>query len=174
MTTNWTSPNTITQYAETGGETAHIDWLDTDGFCGLKELDGNSVRTTRDLVHIARDPRHDIKEKTYYLKITNFNFVNLPPTLSGVELKLSMNRLGRITDDTVQLCYNNEPIGDNHASLVLDLTKYYGGETNKWNTNLTMTDIQNSSFGVILRFQSHPDWPHKSSPLIEAVQLRIH
>ena len=85
-----------------------------------------------------------------------------------------MNRLGRITDETIQLCYNNESIGDNHASLALDLTKYYGGDTNKWNTNLTMTDIQNSSFGVILRFQSHPDWPHKNSPLIEAVQLRIH
>ena len=48
------------------------------------------------------------------------------------------------------------------------------GNTNKWNTNLTMTDIQNSLFGVIIRFQSYTDWPYKSSPLIEAVRLRIH
>ena len=85
-----------------------------------------------------------------------------------------MNRLGRITDETVQLCRNNELIGDNHASLNLDLIKIYGSDTDNWNTNLTMSNIQNSSFGVVLRFQSHPNWPHKSSPLIDAVELRIH
>jgi hypothetical protein len=174
MTTNWTLPRTITQYAETGGEDAHVSWLEVNDFHGLKNLDGKSVRTTRDLIHIAREPRHDIKEKTYYLKLTNFNFVNLPATLSGIELKLSMNRVGRITDETIQLCRNDDLVGDNHASLNLDLIKIYGSETDNWNTNLTMSDIQNSSFGVVIRFQSHPNWPHKSSPLIDAVELRIH
>ena len=174
MTTNWTLPRTITQYAEVGGEDAHVSWQETDDFHGLKDLDGKSVRTARDLIHIAREPRHDLTEKTYYLKLTNFNFVNLPATLSGIEIKLSMNRLGRITDETIQLCRNNELVGDNHASLNLDLIKIYGSETDNWNTNLTMSDIQNSSFGVVIRFQSHPNWPHKSSPLIDAVELRIH
>ena len=80
MTTNWTLPRTITQYAEVGGEDAHVSWQETDDFHGLKDLDGKSVRTTRDLIHIAREPRHDLTEKTYYLKLTNFNFVNLPTT----------------------------------------------------------------------------------------------
>ena len=54
MTTNWTLPRTITQYAEVGGEDAHVSWQETDDFHGLKDLDGKSVRTTRDLIHIAR------------------------------------------------------------------------------------------------------------------------
>ena len=174
MTTNWTLPRTVVQYAEQGGEDAHVSWLETDNFAGLKSVDGKSVRTSRDLVHIAREPRHDVTEKTYYLKLTNFNFINLPTTLSGIELKISMNRLGRITDETIQLCRNNDLIGINHASLNLDPKKIYGSETDNWNTNLTMSDIQNSSFGVVIRFQSHPNWPHKSSPLIDAVELRIH
>jgi hypothetical protein len=85
MTTTWTLPNTVVQYAEQGGEAAHVSWLETDNFAGLKSVDGKSVRTSRDLVHIAREPRHDTTEKTYYLKLTNFNFVNLPTTLSGIE-----------------------------------------------------------------------------------------
>lgn len=174
MTTNWTLPTNVIQYAEEGGEDAHISWLETNNFHSLKDFDGKSVRTTRDLVHIARDPRHDILQKTYYLKLTGFNFSNLPVTLSGIEMRLSINRYGRITDDTIQLCYNNVLIGDNHASLNLDLIKIYGSGTDNWNTNLTMSDIQNSSFGVAIRFQSHPNWPHRSSPLIDAVELRIH
>lgn len=174
MTTNWTLPRSVTQYSEPGGEAVHIPWLDADDFYGLKNLDGKSIRTTRDLLHIAREPRHDVKEKTYYLKITNFNFINLPITLTGIELKLSMNRLGRITDETIQLFLNDELIGDNHASLDLNLIKIYGSETDTWNTTLTMSDIQNSSFGVVIRLQSHPKWPHKSSPLIDAVELRIY
>jgi hypothetical protein len=174
MTTNWTLPTNVIQYAEEGGEDAHISWLETNNFHSLKDFDGKSVRTTRDLVHIARDPRHDILQKTYYLKLTGFNFSNLPVTLSGIEMRLSINRYGRITDDTIQLCYNNVLIGDNHASLNLDLIKIYGSETDNWNTNLTMSDIQNSSFGVIIRFQSHPNWPHKNSPLVDSVELRIH
>lgn len=174
MTTEWTLPNTITQYAEVGGEDAHVSWLEVDNFSSLKGVDNKSVRTTRDLLHIAREPRHDTTEKTYYLKITNFNFTRLPQTLSGIELKISMNRVGRITDDTVQLCLNNDLKGLNHASPDLSLIKVYGSETDMWETNLNMQDIQHPSFGIVLRFQSHPYWPHKSTPLVDSVELRIH
>ena len=174
MTTEWTLPNTVTQYAELGGEDAHVSWLEVDNFSSLKGVDSKSVRTTRDLLHIAREPRHDTTEKTYYLKITNFNFTRLPQTLSGIELKISMNRVGRITDETVQLCLNNDLKGLNHATRDLNLIKVYGSETDMWETNLNMQDIQNPSFGIILRFQSHPSWPHKSTPLVDSVELRIH
>lgn len=174
MTTEWTLPRTVTQYAEPGGEDGHVTWLEVDSFSSLKAFDGKSVRTTRDLLHIAREPRHDITEKSYYLKITNFNFTALPQTLSGIELKISMNRVGRITDETVQLCLNNDLIGLNRATADLSLIKTFGNEADMWGTNLTMQDIQNLSFGIVLRFQSHPDWPHKSTPLIDSVELRIH
>jgi hypothetical protein len=174
MTSNWALPRNITQYAEEGAEDAHVSWLETNNFNGLKNLDAKSVRTTRDLLHIARDPKIDLTEKTYFLKVTNFNFQNLPQTVTGIELRLSMNRYGRITDDTIQLCLNDNLIGSNNADLNLDLKKIYGGENTLWDTTLTTTQITDPSFGVVLRFKSHPRWPHRCSPLIDAVELRIH
>lgn len=174
MTTEWTLPTTIIQYAEPGGEDAHVPWFNVDNFHGLKSLDGKAVRTSRDLFHTARDPRHDLTDKTYYLNLTGFNFTNLPTTISGIEMRLSINRYGRITDETIQLCLNDALIGENQASLDLEVKKIYGGENFLWNGNLTIQDVQDSSFGVSLRFQSHPHWPHRSSPLIDAVELRIH
>lgn len=174
MTSNWALPRTISQYAEDGGESAHISWEEIDNFSALKSLDGKSVKTTSDLIHIARDPKSDIKQKTYYLKITNFNFENLPSELNGIELKLSMKRHGRITDETVQLTLNDQLIGSNQADLDLLPVKIFGGENSLWNSTLSINDILNPTFGIALRFQSHPRWPHKSSPFIDAVELRIH
>ncbi len=174
MTSNWALPRTISQYAEEGGESAHISWEEIDSFSSLKTLDGKSIKTTKDLVHIARDPKADIRQKTYFLKVTNFNFENVPSNINGIELRISMKRHGRITDETVQLTLNNQLVGSNQASLDLAPIKLFGGENLLWDSTLSTEDILNPTFGIILRFQSHPHWPHKSSPLIDAVELRIH
>jgi hypothetical protein len=174
MTSNWALPTNIIQYAEEGAEDAHISWTETDSFSGLKSADGRSIKTSGELVHIAREPRHNITQKTYFLKITGFNFINLPDTVSGIEMKLSMNRFGRITDDTVQLCVNDQLIGENQATLDLNPIKIYGDQTSMWDTNLSISDVQNPSFGVTLRFKSHPRWPHKSSAMIDVVQVRVY
>jgi hypothetical protein len=128
----------------------------------------------RDLLHISRDPRHDIVEKTYFLRVSNFNFSSLPSTLSGIETRITANRYGRLTDDTVQLCLNGELIGDNQATLDLSPIKTYGSNESLWSTTLSMSDIQNSSFGVVVRLKSHPSWPHKCSALIDAIEIRVH
>jgi len=174
MTSNWALPTTIIQYPETDADEVHVPWFENENFQGIKSLDGKNIKTIRDILHIARDPRNNIKEKTYFLKITNFNFTNLPNVVSGIELKITMNRFGRITDDTVQLCLNNELIGKNQADRDLSPIKIYGNENDMWETNLNSENITDSSFGVILRFQSHPSWPHKCSALIDSVELRIH
>ena len=174
MTSNWTLPTIISQYAEETAEDDHVSWIEVDNVSSLKSLDGRSIKTSRDLLHIAREPRHDIKEKTYFLKVTGFNFINVPDTISGIEAKITSNRYGRITDETIQLTLNNAVIGDNQASLDLNPIKIYGGNDNIWNTNLTTAGILNSTFGVVIRFQSHPRWPHKSSMMLDSVELRIH
>ena len=74
MTSNWALPTQIIQYAESGAEESHIPWTEVDNFYSLKNLDGKSIKTERDLLHIARDPKKDITEKTYFLKLTGFNF----------------------------------------------------------------------------------------------------
>ena len=174
MTTAWTLPTLITQYSEIGAEEFHIDWLDVSNFAGLKTLDQVSIKTTRDLIHIARDPKHDILQKTYFLKLTGFDFTDVTESVNGIEMKMTMNRGGRITDDTVQLCLRDSLIGKNMASLTLDPIKLYGSNDNIWETSLSIEDIQDPTFGITLRFQSHPRWPHRSSPLIDAVELRLH
>jgi hypothetical protein len=174
MTSNWALPTIISQYAEETAEDNHISWIEVDNFSSLKSLDGRSIKTSRDLLHIAREPRHDIKEKTYFLKVTGFNFIDVPDVVSGIEAKITSNRYGRITDETIQLTLNNTVIGDNQASLDLNPIKIYGGQDNIWNTNLTTAGILDASFGIVLRFQSHPRWPHKSSMLLDSVELRIH
>lgn len=174
MTSNWALPSIVEQYSETGAEAVHVSWDSFDNFNNIKTKNNKSVKTTRDLLHIARDPRHDIIEKTYYLKCTGFNFSNLPATPKGVEVLLSSNRFGRITDDTITLTLNGEIIGDNQANLDLIPIKIYGNDTYMWNTSLTSLDFQNSTFGVILRFKSHPKWPHRCSMLIDALEIRVH
>ena len=170
----WTLPTQVFQYAELEAEDVHVRWTEIDNFYSLKHLDGKSVKTERDLLHIARDPKKDILEKTYFLRLTGFNFSNIPNTIAGIEIKITMNRFGRITDDTVQLCLNNQLIGENRADLLLDPIKLYGNENDLWETHVTKSDVENSTFGVILRFQSHPRWPHKNTPMIDSVQIRIH
>lgn len=174
MTTNWAFPTVIDQYSESGAENIHISWQEIDNYRSLRFNDGKRVKTTRDLLHIARDPRHNTKEKTYFLKLTEFNLNNIPTNPTGIELKINMNRFGRITDDTVQLIYNNEVIGENKADRNLDLIKIYGNDNDLWGINLNNVNLADSSFGVVIRFQSHPDWPHKCTPFIDAVELRIH
>lgn len=174
MASNWALPRTISQYSELDAEDVHVPWLEINTFDNLKFLDGKHTKTVRDLLHIARDPKSDIREKTYFLKLTNFNFENLPTVLTGIELKLTMNRYGRITDDTVHLILNDGEIGNNAANLDLAPIKTYGNSEELWNTNITIADVLNPTFGVLLRFQSHPKWPHKSTPLIDSVEIRIH
>jgi hypothetical protein len=174
MTSNWALPTNIIQYSEEGAGDAHVSWQEVNGFSSLKSDDGKSIKTSSDLVHIAREPRHDITQKTYFLRITGFDFVNLPAVLSGIEMKLTMNRFGRITDDTVQLCINNTLVGENMATLDLNPIKIYGSRADMWDSNLTISDVLNSSFGITLRFKSHPRWPHKSSAMIDSVQVRVY
>ena len=174
MTSNWALPTSIIQYAEPGAEDFHVPWLEVNNFYGLKNLNAHGVRTSRDLIHIAKQPNHDLVEKTYYLKLSGFNFLNLPSTLSGIEMRVSMKRHGRITDETIQLAKNDQLDGDNHAKLLLDPVTVYGGADDTWNSSLSISDLENGNFAVMIRFQSHRSWPHKTSATVDAVEIRIH
>jgi hypothetical protein len=175
MTTNWIRPTIVVQYAELGAESAHIPWNTSDNFSTLIHGYHTAVETVSDLYHYSRRPRTDVTTKTYYLQLTGFNFTNLPSTLSGIQLKIYSNRRGRITDDTIQLCLNGNAIGNNQATLNLDPANTYGGETNLWGTdNLTIANIQDPTFGIILRFQSHQQWPHKDPASLSSVELQIY
>lgn len=175
MTTIWALPTTIIQYAEPEAESVHIPWDATDDFVGMKTAKRPAVLTTAQVYHIARSPKQDLRTKTYYLQATGFVFTDLPEVITGVELKLVSERRGRIIDDTIQLCLADILIGDNQATLEILPLKTYGGVGNFWEVpNLTVEDIINPTFGVVIRFKSHPNWPHRDAASISIVALRIH
>jgi hypothetical protein len=176
MSTLWTSPTIITQYdepgAEQGLELSNVPWDDSQNFSQLVTNYG-SLSTKGHLQHIARAPKVDLTTKTFYLKLCGFNFVNLPTIFSGIQLRLTTNRRGRVTDETVQLCLNDVEIGSNYGTLNLDPIKYYGGPTDLWKTELSIQDIVDPTFGIILRFQAHPRYPHRDGVYINHVELQI-
>lgn len=172
--TLWTYPSVVTQYAEQGFDHAHIPWDEENNFDSLKRLDGRMTSSIGFLEHIARSPKHDLKNKTWFLQATGFNFKNLPNIVTGIEVRLTANRNGRATDDAVQLCLNDLPIGDNKATILIDNEKLYGGTNDLWNVeNITLASVTDPSFGVIIRFQAHPHWPHKNPVFIDAIEMRI-
>jgi len=171
MITPWTFPTLVEQYAE---DESHVGWSAVDDFAAIKSNINSGVVATAPLLHIARSPKYDVKMKTWYLRCTGFNFVNLPDTVSGIALRLSMHRGGRVTDETVSLCYRSADIGKNKAQLVLDPTVLYGGANDLWEAdNISIETVRDSSFGIVLRFQSHTHWPHKTVPIVNAVELQI-
>lgn len=175
MTTPWTNPTSIMQFAESGAENIHVSWDTTSNFSGMKTDNEQTVGSMEALYHIARSPEVDINSKTYYIRATGYNFQNLPETLSGIELRLKTKRGGRVTDDTVQLCLNDNLVGDNKSDLIVNPLKFYGGENDLWGIdNLTILDIQSSSFGITLRFKSHPQYPHRDAVFIDSAQIRIY
>jgi len=174
MATEWTLPTIFEQYAEPGAEEVHTPWNNKNNFDELKNNDGRQLQTDKVLYHIARSPKPDIKNKTYYLKLTGFNFSNLPNDLSGIELRIQGQRYGRVTDDSIYLVKNNNEVGDNKATLPIHITKIYGGTSDNWNSDLTISDISSSDFGVVVRFKAHPNWPHSSPMFLDSVEMRIH
>jgi hypothetical protein len=172
--TPWILPTTVVQYAESGAENYDISWDSDTDFREIKTADQTYIRTINDLIHIARSPKLDITMKTWYLRCTGFNFVNLPDLIAGIEMRLVGNRRGRITDETIQLCLQGSGIGKNQGNMDLSPQKIYGGETDLWETQLTAMDLRDPTFGVLIRLQSHPHWPHKDSAFLSSVELRIH
>jgi len=165
-----TTPTIVSQYAE---DSSHIEW--NNNITDLKYSAGViGVSTVKPLLHISRQPRNDITMQTWYIKATGFNFTNLPQQISGITVTIAMERHGRVTDDTVQLCYQDEPIGENLAFLTWDPTTVYGGVTNTWKVkNLSAAMVQDSSFGLLLRYQSHPRWPHSTVPIIRSIDMQV-
>lgn len=174
MTTLWTCPTIINQYAESGAESAHIQW-NNEEFDAVLSPGDQSLTTKGELLHIARSPRVDFTNKTYFLSAAGYNFENIPDTVSGIALRLKAQRHGRITDETVQIMVDGSPIGDNRATLSVDPVKVYGGPSDLWGIpNVSVTDLESANFGILLRFKSHPNYPHRTGATIFSLELQIY
>lgn len=165
MPSSWSYPSSVTQYAEVPN---HIAWREV----GNEFTQLNFVTTVTDLKHISNTAVNDIKMKTYYLVLTGFQWTSLPTSIDGIQVQVNVKRLGRITDDTVSL-YLNQGIGENRANADLANDKIYGSETDVWGLEtITPAMMNDPDFGLVLRYQSHPSWPHSAAPIMQHVQIR--
>lgn len=112
------------------------------------------------------------RNATSQLWTSGYNFNNTG-TIVGIEVLLNAQRLARVQDYVVQLCLNGELIGDNKANEDLSNSKVYGSNTDLWGTELT-ADMLNTTFGVVLSFQSHMYYPHRDLGYIDQVSIRVH
>jgi len=178
ITTLWMTPTIVSQYAEPGAESVDIRWDDSDNFSSMDYVDGRYVKTMGDLVHLNRYPKGDIITKSYYLKIQGYNFSNLDSmmnSITGIEIRITAKRAGRIMDETVALCINDELKGENNAGLLVDPVTYYGSDSFLWKTKgITVQEVMDPTFGSIVRFQGHLQWPHRDAMMLDCVEMRIH
>jgi hypothetical protein len=138
-------------------------------------------QTAKPLRHISNPASGNLRDQTYALVCTEFNIPSLDE-VNGIELRVVGQRNGRIADETIQLTYQDSAFGDNNFNyetdgegrLPLFNDTKYGGPTDLWGTDITPEILQDSSFGVILKFQSHPYYPHSTAMLIESVSLTIY
>lgn len=176
--TIWTQPSNITQASEIE---EHVQWQRGADNFDLNQKNG-VIQSSKPLLHISNDGHAPLKMKTWYLYFTDFKFEDLPDTISGVEARTTIRRKGRIVDDTIQLCLNNELIGENKVNYRTDdlghLPIYnetsYGGFDDQWGATLTKEMLLDPSFGIAIRLQSHLFYPHKETVLVDSVELRVY
>ena len=138
--------------------------------------------TVRPLLHRSNSATGGLRDKTWAITCTNFNMNDLPEVITGLQLDLSGQRNGRIIDETIQLTYQGQPIGNNNFLYVLDSEGHfylnnqtsYGGPTDLWGVELTPTILQDPSFGIILKFQSHPYYPHSGGMFLDTVSFTVY
>lgn len=139
--------------------------------------------TVRSLKHIANPATGDLRDRTQALVCTDFRVTDLPETVSGLQLNLNTNRNGRIFDEIIQLTFQNTLIGVNNIDYQIDSEGHlkplrneaiYGGPEELWGTELTPEMIRDSSFGIFLKFQSHPFYPHSCGMLVDSVSITFY
>ena len=174
MPTEWSYPSIVTQYCEAD---AHVPWIGIDS--DFKQM--NLVRTKTDLLKMSNPMANDMPMKTYYLVLTGFNFKNVPTTISGIETFINIRRGGRITDETISLWCNGQALGanlatgniDGYGNIVILNEHTYGAPTDLWGLESLDSGLIDNNFGLVLRYQTHPRYVHRSTPLMEHVQMRI-
>lgn len=138
--------------------------------------------TVRSLKHIANPASGNIRERTRSLVCTDFQITDLPDIISGLELKITAQRNGRIVDEIIQLTYESQSIGKNNFIYVTDSEGHlkitnetvYGGPQDLWEVDLTPEMLRDPSFGVILKFQSHPYYPHSVGMILDSVSITVY
>lgn len=171
-------PNTIIQVND-----PNVNMITWDNVEYIKS-DDNYAGSSQSLYTISGLYQEKYRSVTNMVYATNFNIPSdSNRKLSKIELLINVRREARIQDYIIQLTLNNELIGDNlaftlsnHQAFISNIPvmqdySIYGSSTELWNTDLSWENITDSSFGVVVSFQSNEEIPHRN--VIYANQLRL-
>lgn len=173
------TPNMVSQISEDPEN--EIAWRSSP--TGLNGCMMNSKwMTVKPLVHISNPACGDIGSQTYALVCTHLNATELPDVITGISLEVSGQRNGRVVDKQIQLTYQGDIIGNNKVDYETDSEGHilllnetiYGGENDLWGAEITKEMILDPSFGIILKFQNHPFYPHSCGMLLESVSITVY
>jgi hypothetical protein len=172
-------PTTVTTSSEFPDQ--EIAWRTTPT-TNLGYLLNSRWSTMSDLMHISNPATGDIRNKTWFLTCTNFQISGISEPINGIQLEIKGQRNGRIVDEVIQLTYQGQPLGNNNFVYLTDSEGHlkitndtvYGGPTDLWGTTFTADMLQDPSFGVNLKFQSHPYYPHKCGMFLDSVLLTVY
>jgi hypothetical protein len=163
------------------GELPNIAWTSTDYLSNGLLMISNILETVKELKHIANPASGPIRDSTFTLVCTGFN-IPTPLEINGIELRVVGQRNGRIADEIIQLTYQDSAIGrnnfyyetDEEGRLPLSNDTIYGSPTDTWGVDITPSIVSDPSFGVILKFASHPYYPHSSGLLLNSITLTVY
>ena len=168
-TTAFLIPSTVTQVTDDNG----IAWSNILGSVDRDPSGSQSAVTSKELYTISGLWQERFASKTNQLWFTNFSFNPVGTVLYGIEVEFNSIRGNRVQDYLVQLVLNGVLVGDNVADPSTDNIKTYGGPTNLWNSNISISDVTSATFGVAIAFRSNVTIPHKDTGYLDQLRMRI-
>ena len=143
MTTSWAYPLTVTQTAEFSD--TDIEFYSSNGNLNVLSPDSSDhLRTLKNVLHLSNATAGDIRQQTYYLNCTGFDFDQIPNSITGIAVQLNVTR-GRVLEKDVQLIYQGNVIGnslvyyhqdiENHIAVIPN--PIYGGDSELWGATIT-------------------------------------
>lgn len=166
ITTEFYNPTLIQQVHDTDS----IPWEHSERVISPDEF----AVTLRPLYSISGLWQERFWTETSQLWTTEYNFVPLGATVVGVELKLNTMRLARVQDLIIQLCLNGIVIGDNRANALASDAEIYGAPDDLWGATLTIDDVANRTFGVLISLRSNATMPHRDLGYVDQIALRVY
>lgn len=150
-------------------EVDNVNWTNLDA---IKRPDGFAL-TDKDLYYISGVTNVSYRNSAAQVWVTNFNFENLG-TIVGIEVQLVTQRLSRIQDKIISLCYQGQIVGENKFNLNAENDQMYGSNIELWGRTWTSEEIEDPTFGVVIELQPHLHYPHSEPGLIDFIAIKIY
>lgn len=160
------TPNQIVQVVTADD---NVNWTNLEA---IKRPDGFAL-TDKELYYISGVTNTSFRNSAAQVWATDFNFENLG-SIVGIEVQLITQRLSRIQDKLISLCYQNEIVGENKFNLRAENDQIYGSNSDLWGRTWTAEELQDSSFGVVIELQPHLQYPHSELGLIDFIAIKIY